>query len=192
MTMPRWASLLLDNLGQRELAGDLAEEASAGRSRLWLWAQVAAAVLVGVKRAISADRQLAIESIVVGWALLYLMNLIVDQFVTRPLVLELFPTGLTAWQVGALHLPALVVPPALSSFLLARLHPRSSFGMTGAFIVTVFAQHAGSVAFLVAANLHAGEAISWTNVLNVPLTFGLMVGGGALGARRLTSKTDCA
>src|SRR5689334_11053122 len=83
------------------LAGDLLQEVHAGRSGLWLWWEVSAAIFQNVRGAVETQRRLAIESVIVGWALFYLFSFTTHQFITAPLVFQLFGgTGLGAWGIA--------------------------------------------------------------------------------------------
>jgi len=174
---------LLRTVGCDEaLAGDLVEEAAAGRTLFWIWRECAAAVVQHVIGSLRIRRRLAIESVIVGWALLYLVSLITHQFITAPLVLQLFAgTGLGPWGIAFANAPDLIIPPIAASFLLARLHPHGSFAMTCAFIASFLVLHAGTVGWLLA--IDPSHLNSWINLLNVPFTFALMVSGGVMGAR---------
>jgi hypothetical protein len=79
--------------------------------------------------------------------------------------------------------PDLLLPPFTASFLLARLHSRFFFAMASAFIGSFFVLHAVTVGWLATSALLHGQSIPWTNVLNVPLTLGLMLGGAMVGSR---------
>jgi hypothetical protein len=66
-----WTSSLLLDLGAQEaFVGDLVEEYASGRSRLWYWRQVLAAVWLLTVRSVGARRTRAFLSVVIGWATL--------------------------------------------------------------------------------------------------------------------------
>jgi hypothetical protein len=73
-TLPAVVTRLLDDLGQRELAGDLAEELHAGRSTLWVWWQTSAAVLRGVGAVARTDPYRTFRAIALGWIVTQLLN----------------------------------------------------------------------------------------------------------------------
>ena len=63
---------ILMRLGPREepLVGDLVEEYTTGRSRLWFWRQALAAVAAGAIRGIRDQPLRAVGAVAVGWAVL--------------------------------------------------------------------------------------------------------------------------
>jgi hypothetical protein len=71
-TMPAAATWLLKVFEVPEsnpaLAGDLAEEYSAGRSAVWLWRQVLAAIAFTIAKEIDSQQLLAIRAVVAGEA----------------------------------------------------------------------------------------------------------------------------
>jgi hypothetical protein len=183
---PRFAVAFLQSCECADcLIGDLLEECERGRSRVWLWKQVVAAAAAAMFAGIPSGKRLAVESAIVGWALLYVLNVITHQFMTAPLVFEVFGgTGLGAWGIALANAPDLIIPPFAASFLVARLHPRVRFAMAAAFIASFFVVHAGTVVWLTTSGLLHDQPIPWTNVLNVPFTLGLMLSGGLLGSHR--------
>jgi hypothetical protein len=88
----------LDDLGRGDLAGDLAEESYNGHGQLWLLRQLASGVAVTIFLRIRASKRLAIESVIVGWALLYILNFTTHHLIVGPVVLQVFRgTGLEPW-----------------------------------------------------------------------------------------------
>src|SRR4029078_7121622 len=65
---------LLDDLGQSQLAGDLTEELHSGRSQVWLWWQVTAAVLCGVVSILRANPYLTFRAMALGWITIAVLN----------------------------------------------------------------------------------------------------------------------
>jgi uncharacterized membrane protein YjjP (DUF1212 family) len=183
---PKFALALLQSCECADsLIGDLLEECERGRSRAWLLRQVVAAAAAAMFAGMSNGKRLAVESAIVGWALLYLFNVITHQLITAPLVFDVFGgTGLGAWGIALANAPDLIIPPFAASFVVARLHPRVRLAMAAAFIASFFVVHAGTVAWLTTSGLLHDQPISWTNVLNVPFTLGLMLSGGVLGSHR--------
>ena len=189
---PKLALWLLRTCGSGDsidpLIGDLIEERERGRSLGWFWRQAITAMATGVVATVWTHKRLATESAVVGWAVLAILSLVSGELITGPLVFQLFAgRGMSAWEIGLLHLPEWAITMFGSSWVVARLHPRLSFGMACAFIASFLALHAGTVGWLMASSLLHNQAIAlndWTNLLNVPFTFALMVAGAVAGARR--------
>lgn len=74
-TPPRLAMAILMRLGPREepLVGDLVEEYTTGRSRLWFWRQAFAAVAAGAIRGIRRQPLRTVGAMTTGWAVLFLL-----------------------------------------------------------------------------------------------------------------------
>jgi len=74
-TPPALATALLQRLGPEEhsLTGDLVEEFRTGRSRLWYWRQVLAAILLGATRHIAAAPLRTTLGVSTAWATLLLL-----------------------------------------------------------------------------------------------------------------------
>lgn len=72
---PRLAMAILMRLGPREepLIGDLVEEYTTGRSRLWFWRQALAAVAAGAIRGIRRQPLRTVGAMTTGWAVLLLL-----------------------------------------------------------------------------------------------------------------------
>jgi hypothetical protein len=72
---PRLPMAILMRLGPREepLVGDLIEEYTTGRSRLWFWRQAVAAVVAGAIRRIRLQPVRTVGAMTTGWAVLLLL-----------------------------------------------------------------------------------------------------------------------
>jgi hypothetical protein len=72
---PSLAMAILMRLGPREepLVGDLVEEYTTGRSRLWFWRQALAAVAAGTIRGIRRQPLRTVGAMTTGWAVLLLL-----------------------------------------------------------------------------------------------------------------------
>jgi hypothetical protein len=119
---PRRFVHLLDDLGQSELAGDLAEEFSAGRSRGWLRWQVGAGIIAALCNTIRRHPYLTLRAVAVGWT----TWILVEGFGRLPFFLRPeFPEWVReapffwpAWDAAAFLLRGWVV---------ARLHRQTRF-----------------------------------------------------------------
>jgi hypothetical protein len=141
---PAVATWLLEHLqsspSNDSLAGDLFEEYGHGRSRLWYWKQVLAAIVVSACREITAHPVLALRAIVVGWAVWYFYAVAVIPALIVPLARRILPTGwamtsspfvITWW---ALWAPSY----AVSGWAVARLHRPHRIAMVLAFAASIF------------------------------------------------------
>src|SRR5262249_1290257 len=72
---PSFATWLLQTFAtgpnSENLAGDIAERYAAGRSRIWYWRQVLAAIFVSLFREVRSNGFMAIRALVVGWSLVF-------------------------------------------------------------------------------------------------------------------------
>lgn len=126
---PVLATWLLGHLrsGQKNesLTGDLVEEYRSGRSRVWYWREVLAAIAVSFFKEISAHRVRAIGAVAIGWAIWFfyqsgLSPLLVELFLPFTHKLPLFfsygtPEGLVWWVIW-------LSVRAASGWIVARLY----------------------------------------------------------------------
>jgi hypothetical protein len=111
----RW---LLERLGlDAALTGDLLEECSRGRSRIWYWRQVSIAIWTGIWGAIFNHKVLALRAVVMGcavnsvWNFLWLRFLHIGFPVTPVMRFEpvaclliiLASQSVTGWVVARTH-----------------------------------------------------------------------------------------
>jgi hypothetical protein len=141
---PAVATWLLEHLqsspSNDSLAGDLFEEYGHGRSRLWYWKQVLAAIVVSACREIAAHPVLALRAIVVGWAVWYFYAVAVIPALIVPLARRILPT---AWAMTSSPFVitwwALWAPIyAVSGWAVARLHRPHRIAMVLAFAASIF------------------------------------------------------
>lgn len=202
--LPTGVTRLLDDLGQSPLAGDLMEDYASGRSHLWLWREVAAAIMRSACSTIGSHKLLATGSVVAGWAFFVGIAWMTWQVMTAPWI---------TWQVGtAPMLSSLVAQMTVSewrelasypqwgiasfatTWLLARAHRRYAFAIAGSFIGSFFVLLVASSALrlLRVVLLHDDQPVSWIifrRVLTMLCMLVLMVSGGVLGARRSLRST---
>jgi hypothetical protein len=112
---------LLDDLGQSQLAGDLTEELHAGRSQVWLWWQVSAAVLRGVASILRANPYLTFRAMALGWITIAVLNGLLP-FSPRPEI-GVWVHQSSAWMV------LLAGQYTFAGWLVARLHTRHRVAM---------------------------------------------------------------
>jgi hypothetical protein len=190
---PKLAHWLLTHTGTDDsLTGDLIEQHSTGKSLLWLWAQVLAAVASGTARAIRTHKLLALRATLTGWIVLLLCFQLSVMVHTQLSMGALIGLKLWWWQyVGvALEPWATCVSVAImgvsSGWIVARFH-----STCGAKMVLVYlASHvAYSVAWLwwfgerVMQDPHTYSPSEWLNVTIsvmatiIILPIGIIVGG---------------
>jgi hypothetical protein len=137
-TLPTSVTSILDDLGQSHLAGDLTEELQAGRSCLWVWWQVAAALLRGVRTAVRTNRYLALRAVAVGWIALQVLN---GHFPFSP------HPGIGAWvQQSGFWVVLIAMPYLIAGWVVARLHPqhRSAMVLASAAVLILLNAAAGT------------------------------------------------
>jgi hypothetical protein len=75
---PRVATWLAQRLvsgpKRESLLGDLIEQYREGRSGIWYWRQVLAAILIGNVHDLAAHKMLALRALTIGWTLYYLFS----------------------------------------------------------------------------------------------------------------------
>jgi hypothetical protein len=152
---PRLAMAILMRLGPREepLVGDLVEEYTTGRSRLWFWRQALAAVAAGAIRGIRDQPLRAVGAAALGWAVLGLVFVPFGDRAANGLAKLVWNWnravgyGSNVWwpfQIAAAFVS--YAGFALSAFVVARLH-RGNPAMLLAYVTSVaIALVAGAVA----------------------------------------------
>ena len=68
------AQRLVSGPRRESLLGDLIEQYRQGRSGIWYWRQVLAAILVGTVHDLAAHKTLALRTLMIGWTLYYLFS----------------------------------------------------------------------------------------------------------------------
>jgi hypothetical protein len=177
-------------LPDEPLAGDLLE-AAATRSRLWLCAQIALAVLFRAGSAFHTHKRMTIEAILLTGAMLLLLGfyaVVVATLLGRALALDQSWAGATgryaAWQFFATA-PSFVIAVGIGRAI-ARLHPDHRVAA-----IVAFAASAAAAAFL---NLYLFVTDAMIQPF-VPYAFtqsavsavfiaGLFFGFGRVGARQ--------
>ena len=72
--LPSFLLHMLDSLGQHDVAGDIAEELRAGRSRVWgLW-QVSAAMVGGVSQQVRGHKWAMLRAVLLAWGLFFVLT----------------------------------------------------------------------------------------------------------------------
>src|SRR5581483_11656066 len=83
--LPRIATWLLHTFAaggtQESIAGDITERYMRGRSRLWYWRQVLAAVVMATVREVRTHTFRSIRAVAIGWGLVYGMAWFATQLI---------------------------------------------------------------------------------------------------------------
>ncbi len=143
-TPPRLATMLLHRVVSNDaLAGDLQEEYQSGRSALWYWRQVLAALVIAALRRGDWRELFAAQGLVMQWVMLGLVS-----------VCAVFTVKVTAWLLRHEGIDALLQPSAIREFgrvalafavalvvgaAIARIHIRSRGAAVLAFSTAVTA-----------------------------------------------------
>ena len=158
---PRMAAWLLRHLGcspnNDSVIGDLIEQYRQGRSGIWYWRQVLAAILVGAVHDLAAHKMLALRTLMVGWTLYYLFSFpvtwagsIAEDWLSQQVILcgpDSFWCQFWRNQFSAELL--IYVAAAVSGGIVARLHRKYWFAMLYLYAASVLIFECGMVGWLV-------------------------------------------
>jgi hypothetical protein len=135
-TPPRLATILLNRFVANDaLAGDIQEEYYAGRSALWYWRQVVAAMVIAVLRRGDWHELFAAQGLVMQWVMLGLVS-----------VCAVFTVKVTAWLLRHEGMEALLQPSALRELGRAALAFAIAI-VVGAIIARVHLRSRGAAVF---------------------------------------------
>ncbi len=160
---PRLAMAILMRLGPREepLVGDLVEEYTTGRSRLWFWRQALAAVAAGTIRGIRDQPLRTVGAVALGWAVLGVVFVLFGDWAANGLAKLLWNWNRAVGYGSNVWWPFQITAAfvsyagfALSAVVVARLH-RGNPAMLLAYVTSVtIALVAGAVAIEVLTYLY--------------------------------------
>jgi hypothetical protein len=104
------------------LAGDLAEEFSAGRSNVWLWRQVLAAIGFAIAKELSSHKLLTIRAVITGEAAIWFGSIVLGKALYTPMFRLL--TGVSPGPpfYGPFFLPLSFSVFVLGGWIVARFH----------------------------------------------------------------------
>src|SRR5437870_1318659 len=85
MNPPKLAIALLKLLvpGRDALAGDLVEQFRSGKSTLWLWREVVAAILTASWKEVQTKRMSALKAVALGWAAMLIFFFAAGDFLAH-------------------------------------------------------------------------------------------------------------
>jgi hypothetical protein len=136
---PRLATWILRHFGvgpsNDSLLGDLAEEYSQGRTRLWYWREVATALILGFAQEIKEHKWLAMRAVAVGWGTSYAISrFLLSPTVVRDTRFLLRPGGIPWIPILWLLLAA---SNTTTGWIVARFHRASQRAMLFAYVTSV-------------------------------------------------------
>ena len=190
MTAEQVALRILRLLSPRSdaLAGDLLERHRSGKSRLWLWRQVLAAIFAATWREWNTDRLGASRAVAVGWAAMLIFFFIAGDLLahsadqTLPKLLGYLGAHRAAnlWLESLRYIPPTVIGCVLSGWIVGRpvLFYAASVFIALCAAVSALAWYAAPVAVphtLFYVVVLALPYWWWSGLLIVPLL--IMIGG---------------
>lgn len=152
-----WVAQRLMSSPRREsLLGDLIEQYRQGRSSVWYWRQVCAAIVVGAVHDLAAHKLLALRALAIGWSLYYLFSFPVswggraaEQWIGQEIIV-CEPTSFSCqfWlnQFSAELL--IYIAAAISGGIVARFHRNYWMAMVSLYAASVLLFEWGMVAWL--------------------------------------------
>jgi hypothetical protein len=157
---PRVATWLAQHLvsGPRResLLGDLIEQYRQGRSGIWYWRQVIAAILVGSVHDLATHKMLALGTLTIGWTLYYLLSFpvtgaggIAEDWLSRQVIVcppESFSCQFWRNQFSVELL--IYVAAAVSGGIVARLHRKHWVAMLSLYAASVLLFECGMIGLL--------------------------------------------
>jgi hypothetical protein len=158
---PRVATWLAQRLvsGPRgeSLLGDLIEQYRQGRSGIWYWRQVLAAIVVGAVHDLAAHKLLALRTLTIGWTLYYLLSFpvtwaggIAENWLSQQVILCAPDSFWCQFWRNQFSVELLIyVAAAVSGGILARLHRKYWVAMLSLFAASVLLFECGMVGWLV-------------------------------------------
>jgi len=160
---PGLAMAILTRLGPQDqpMVGDLIEEYTTGRSRMWFWRQALAAVAAGAIRGIRDQPLRAVGAVALGWAVLALVFVLFGDKAANGLAKLVWNWNRAVGYGSNVWWPFQITAAfvsyagfALSAFVVARLH-RGNPAMLLAYVTSVaIALVAGAVAIEVLTYLY--------------------------------------
>jgi len=147
---------LVPDLRGESLLGDLIEQYRQGRSGIWYWRQVIAAIVVSNVHDVAAHKLLAVRALTIGWALYYLFSFpvtwagrVAENWLSQQ-VIVCAPTwfGCQFW-LNQFSVEFLIyIAAAISGWIVARLHRRYWVAMLSLYVASVLLFECGMAAWL--------------------------------------------
>lgn len=162
---PRVATWLAQRLvsGPRpeSLLGDLIEHYRQGRSVIWYWRQVLAAILVGSVHDLAAHKMLALRALTIGWTLYYLFSYpvtwagdIAETWVSQQVIVcEPGSFWCQFWQNQFSVELLIYIAGAISGGIVARLHRQYWVAMLSLYAASVLLFECGIIGWMVSRSI---------------------------------------
>lgn len=150
------AQRLISGPRRESLLGDLIEQYRQGRSGIWYWRQVLAAILVGTAHDLGARKMLALRALTIGWTLYYLFSFpvtwagsIAEDWLSQE-VIPCAPGSFRCqfWRNQFSVELLIYVAAAVSGAIVARLHRKYWVTMLSLFAASVLLFECGMVGWL--------------------------------------------
>jgi hypothetical protein len=151
------AQRLVSGPRRESLLGDLIEQYRQGRSGIWYWRQVIAAILVGSAHDLAAHKMLALRTLTIGWTLYYLFSFpvtwagsIAEDWLSQQVVLCAPESFWCQFWRNQLSVELLIyVAAAVSGGIVARLHRKYWVAMLSLYAASVLLFECGMISWMV-------------------------------------------
>jgi hypothetical protein len=150
------AQRLLPGSRRESLLGDLIEQYRQGRSGIWYWRQVLAAILIGNLHELAAHKVLALRAVTIGWTLYFLFSFpvtwagsIAENWLGQHVIVcdpDSFSCQFWLNQLSAELL--IYVAAAVSGGIVARLHHKHWVAMLSVYAASVLLFECGMVGWM--------------------------------------------
>jgi hypothetical protein len=151
------AQRLVSGPRRESLLGDLVEQYRQGRSGIWYWRQVLAAILIGNVHDLAAHKMLALRALTIGWTLYYLFSFpvtwaggIAENWVSQQVIVcEPGSFWCQFWRNQFSVELLIYVAGAVSGAIVARLHHKYWVAMLSLYAASVLLFECGMIGWMV-------------------------------------------
>ena len=151
------AQRLLSGPRSESLLGDLIEQYRQGRSWIWYWRQVLAAILVGTVDDLAAHKALALRTLTLGWTLYYLFSFPVtwaggfaEDWLSQNVILCAPGSFWCQFWRNQFSVELMIyVAAAVSGGIVARLHRKYWVAMLSLYAASVLLFECGMISWMV-------------------------------------------
>lgn len=141
---------------RESLVGDLIEQYRQGRSGIWYWRQVFAAIVVGSAHDLAAHKLLAVRALTIGWTLYYLFSFPVmwagptaENWLTQHVIVcEPSSFACQFWSNQFSVELLIYIAAAISGWIVARLHRKYWVAMVSLYAASVLLFECSMVVWL--------------------------------------------
>jgi len=169
--------------------GDLIEQYRQGRSGIWYWRQVLAAILVGIAHDLASHKTLALRAVTIGLTLYYLFSFpvtwaggIAENWVSQQVILcEPGSFWCQFWRNQLSAELLIYVAGAVSGGIVARMHHKHWVAMLSLYTASVLIFECGMVSWMVSQTISpipiSRVALIMANLTVVVRPLSVFVGG---------------